>query len=385
MESDEQSAAERAERIVAISVTVSRLAGFAYIPLIFLSARGTDDLRDTFLAALCAAALLEGCVLVCACWRIRAVRRWWIAADLLFLAGLLAVPTAVKPPLGNIFYSYVLVTSVVIGVAPWSLWSASAASIVLAGTDFIVQEWWTSPPFPVWQEFPNAISVPTGVAIAWVLAWQLRRAAVHIDRYRGLTVANAAELAAEQERARQVGALRVHLLGSFERLTESGTLRDPRARAYLVDETAWLRRLIEQGTPEPPGSLLGALQAICDAKAAMGFVATIRLEGDLPPSVSVLPWMLVEAAVDATREALTNVAKHAGVTTAEIVLGATTGELTVEVIDRGEGFDPADTRHGIGLAQSIRQRVAEVGGDVDVTSVPGQGTSVRMTIALEEW
>jgi PAS domain S-box-containing protein len=78
------------------------------------------------------------------------------------------------------------------------------------------------------------------------------------------------------------------------------------------------------------------------------------------------------------QEALTNVARHAGVAEAsvEIVLDADTLRLHIE--DRGTGFDPeAVLASGVccGLA-GMRQRAALLGGKLEITSRPGAGTQL---------
>ncbi|HET9311907.1 MAG TPA: histidine kinase [Actinomycetota bacterium] len=74
-------------------------------------------------------------------------------------------------------------------------------------------------------------------------------------------------------------------------------------------------------------------------------------------------------------EALQNVAKYAGASSARVRLGGANGEVRFEVSDDGRGFDPADTRLGTGL-QGIVDRVSALGGEVEITSLPGHGTTV---------
>jgi signal transduction histidine kinase len=50
------------------------------------------------------------------------------------------------------------------------------------------------------------------------------------------------------------------------------------------------------------------------------------------------------------------------------------------VKDDGTGFDPATAREGMGLSRSVRGRVADVGGRVEVDSAPGRGTEVRLWV-----
>lgn len=83
-----------------------------------------------------------------------------------------------------------------------------------------------------------------------------------------------------------------------------------------------------------------------------------------------------QAVVLAAREAMVNAAKHAGVDNVDVYAETFDG-LAVFVRDRGRGFDPQEIpedRHGI--RDSIRGRVAKVGGSVEIKSAPGEGTEV---------
>jgi signal transduction histidine kinase len=92
------------------------------------------------------------------------------------------------------------------------------------------------------------------------------------------------------------------------------------------------------------------------------------------------------ALAHAVREALANVAAHAGTGQAwvELRLGAgdglEPGRLEVIVRDKGAGFDPARTDAArLGVRRSIIERVTDWGGTASVQSAPGQGTEVRMS------
>jgi signal transduction histidine kinase len=71
------------------------------------------------------------------------------------------------------------------------------------------------------------------------------------------------------------------------------------------------------------------------------------------------------------QEALTNVAKHAGVTEAWVRLHATDGLLTLEVEDRGGGLTPAADRRGLGVV-TMRERAALLGTLVQLVVPTGQ-------------
>jgi signal transduction histidine kinase len=76
-----------------------------------------------------------------------------------------------------------------------------------------------------------------------------------------------------------------------------------------------------------------------------------------------------------TLEALQNVGKYAGASRAFVRLSQSDGHLTFEVDDDGAGFDPAKTSYGTGL-QGMADRLAALGGELEVRSTPGGGTTV---------
>src|SRR5439155_2152278 len=80
-------------------------------------------------------------------------------------------------------------------------------------------------------------------------------------------------------------------------------------------------------------------------------------------------------------EALQNVAKYADASSVRVKLGIEDGELTFEVSDDGRGFDSATTPLGSGL-QNMADRLAALGGTVEVQSQPGAGTTVRGRIPV---
>jgi signal transduction histidine kinase len=93
----------------------------------------------------------------------------------------------------------------------------------------------------------------------------------------------------------------------------------------------------------------------------------------------------LEAVSLAAREALTNAAKFSGEKVLSVYAEIDGSDARVFVRDRGRGFDLAaipDDRQGI--AQSIRGRVHRAGGQTTVTSRPGGGTEVEITMPIEE-
>jgi signal transduction histidine kinase len=97
----------------------------------------------------------------------------------------------------------------------------------------------------------------------------------------------------------------------------------------------------------------------------------------LAPDTPTLPERTVDALAGAVGEALANAGKHGGATTVTVFAEPLDGELFCSVKDDGTGFDPAATPEGTGLRRSVRGRIAEVGGRVEVDGRPGRGVEVR--------
>ena len=91
------------------------------------------------------------------------------------------------------------------------------------------------------------------------------------------------------------------------------------------------------------------------------------LTGRVPPAVETAAYFVVA-------EALTNVAKYARASAAEVMLEHAGGRLVLEVRDDGKGG--ADPEAGSGLA-GIADRVAALDGRLVIHSPPGAGTVLR--------
>jgi signal transduction histidine kinase len=79
------------------------------------------------------------------------------------------------------------------------------------------------------------------------------------------------------------------------------------------------------------------------------------------------------------QEATTNAVKHAAARHIEISVTERGGAIAARVRDDGTGFDPDDRADGFGLI-GIRERLSLVGGTLDVTSRPGEGTEISAVI-----
>jgi signal transduction histidine kinase len=93
------------------------------------------------------------------------------------------------------------------------------------------------------------------------------------------------------------------------------------------------------------------------------------------PGVGRYPREIEAALYFCVLEALQNVAKYAHASAARVTLGHDGRCLAFTVEDDGKGFDRATTPAGSGL-QGITDRLAALGGTIDITSTPGHGTGV---------
>jgi two-component system NarL family sensor kinase len=141
----------------------------------------------------------------------------------------------------------------------------------------------------------------------------------------------------------------------------------------LVDD---IRRLIDGLRPTVLDSL-GLEAALRELTARLG--GTVRTTLDCAVGSTPLPAAVEVAAYRIVSEALTNVVRHAGARTCDIRVWRD-GELHIEVSDDGRGL-PADCRPGMGLT-SIRERCAELGGQVEVGANAPRGTVLRCRLPV---
>jgi signal transduction histidine kinase len=79
------------------------------------------------------------------------------------------------------------------------------------------------------------------------------------------------------------------------------------------------------------------------------------------------------------QEALANVRRHSAARNVEVRLRTDVEAILLEVADDGRGFDPTVARGGVGLV-GMRERVEELGGEIEVKSRPGEGTEVTVRV-----
>jgi signal transduction histidine kinase len=122
----------------------------------------------------------------------------------------------------------------------------------------------------------------------------------------------------------------------------------------------------------------------------MGLVAALEAQarkGPIATSVSAenvarYPQQVEAAVYFCALEALNNVVKYSGASSAEVRLAQSNGALTFEVSDDGAGFDTDRTSYGTGL-RGMADRIEVIGGVLEVRSAPGRGTSITGRIPTD--
>jgi two-component system, NarL family, sensor histidine kinase DevS len=173
----------------------------------------------------------------------------------------------------------------------------------------------------------------------------------------GLSLENAMHLVDENP-----GQSKERLQQAIDNLNQ--TIRD--IRTYILDLRP--RQLGSRGLLEGLKQLTSEHQANTLSEAILTGPRR-GLEG-LPNSHSLALFHICQ-------EALANVAKHAGARSVNVDVWSTPQRILLEVRDDGRGFDPekVNANLGHGLTNMV-SRARTLGGDVEITSTPGEGTSI---------
>jgi signal transduction histidine kinase len=185
--------------------------------------------------------------------------------------------------------------------------------------------------------------------------------------------AERAERIRSQERADVAAHLHDSVLQTLALIQKSSD--DPAtvarlARAQERDLRSWLY----SGESTDASTVAGALRSLAaEVEDTHGVSVDVVAVGDCSLDEPLRP------VVAATREAVTNAAKHAGTGRVDVYAEIGAAAVDVYVRDRGAGFDPdtvAEDRFGV--RRSILDRMQRHGGTAQVRSAPGEGTEVRL-------
>jgi signal transduction histidine kinase len=114
-----------------------------------------------------------------------------------------------------------------------------------------------------------------------------------------------------------------------------------------------------------------------EVQARSGFKIAVEIDRDLAATLSGQSHEIVQL----TREALSNVVRHANAKNSAVRLVQKGSSALLSIEDDGSGFDAKHDSHGSGL-RNMRERAASLGGKLRITTKRGRGTSLRITFPL---
>jgi signal transduction histidine kinase len=137
-------------------------------------------------------------------------------------------------------------------------------------------------------------------------------------------------------------------------------------------------RQVDEGSPRGPSPSLARLDDLVAGAEAAGLTVRTKVEGDEKP----LPAGVDLAAFRIVQEALTNAARHGGPSNVSIDVVRGSDDVTIVIEDDGRGTAGASPGSGSGIP-GMRERVAALGGELEVGPRPGRGYRVRARLPLE--
>jgi signal transduction histidine kinase len=230
----------------------------------------------------------------------------------------------------------------------------------------------------------STYAVILGGALLVIMA-MLRQAASAVDTAQSAALARYAT--AVRQHATEVERVQVDAIVHDSVLTTLLSAADARtpeaqelAARMAADAIGHLHSAEAQG-PESDAEV--ALDRLSDriSQAASAFSApfAVQVHGLTARS---LPVPVAEALYSASVQAMVNSMQHAGeagVDRSLEIAADETASIVIRIADDGPGFDPQTVPvERLGLRVSIRERIAKVGGDAEVWSAPGAGTTITL-------
>jgi signal transduction histidine kinase len=279
-----------------------------------------------------------------------------LALSAMGLLGALGVPFAVVVGAGLLLAGVVLLARRGATLRPGGKFFIPGIALAMAGAVVMLDHLGSSQHFVGPGALAGALTLVLG---PWV--WRLTA-----ERTERIRLAERAAMAA------RIHDSVLQTLALVQREAEDG----PRVRAIARRQERELRRWLYGRGYDGATTVADALaDAVADVEEAHLTRIELATSGDLP-----LDHALGELVL-ASREAMVNAAKHAQTDDISVYAEVEPSSVAVFVRDRGVGFDPgAVSGDRRGIADSIESRVRRAGGSATITSSPGTGTEVELTM-----
>lgn len=177
-------------------------------------------------------------------------------------------------------------------------------------------------------------------------------------------------------------ALNMHLAILFQHMPAEPRLteRAVQIKALLSSVTQTTRR-IQVGLRPDKLDIFGIKTAIADQVLEFENYSGVACRASLPDEDLAYPPQVDIALFRMVQEALNNIAKHANASHVDVVLDDSDENIMLTIRDNGVGFSVSQPAMGIthGL-RGMRERAGYLGGDVSITSAPGKGATIVVTL-----
>jgi signal transduction histidine kinase len=243
-----------------------------------------------------------------------------------------------------------------------------------------------------WETAAFRVSVTVAGLLA--LAWVVRRLALRRLRARMLRLEQ--ENALERERARIARDMHDELGASLTRISLMGELaaaepgvaaaageRFMKVAAAARDVSGTLDRIV--WTINPNNDTLERLVGYLDEFAREYLESTgLSLRSELPATLParVVPSDTRHQLLLAMKEALNNIAKHAGARQVVLRFVFENNRLALTLTDDGHGFHPVSVSPTANGLINLQKRMDALGGTAVIVSEPGAGTTVTLALPL---
>jgi signal transduction histidine kinase len=368
---------KRVFTVALLAISVEVLANFALqLPLL------------SVVVAVSAVGLLlaSQLVLILSAWLGRARRVWFGLHSLLTMALLatwsLQVPDATVLP---------------VGFQPWVWWALGMASLGSALAWPNIWSWlyifanpalwlWvrlqpSAGPFDLADVLRDTSYLLLFPAVLAALMWALRTWVAGVDEANAQAITSAIERARvdaiERERQRLDALVHDQVLHTL--LSAAHAENDQQratAAALAVESIQQLQAIDSEVDPMATVSISGLFRSLRKAALRHNPEISVSLNASGPPA---LPKAAAEALTAATIQAIENAMQHANAAAIRLTMTATPTAVEISVSDNGKGFSiERISKNRIGLQTSIIRRVEAVGGQAQVQSKPGAGTTVKL-------
>ncbi len=309
--------------------------------------------------------------------------RWLLAGDLIvaMAANLIAsvwVPGPAAGPYHDVFWFY-LVSCIVLITGAGGVVAGLATVVACLPLEWAMDRLGPTPVTDTSVMLGRTIWLGVGVMMA-VVVLSLVGVNTRQAMLRGIRSGQ------EAERARILRSMHDTVLQALEVMALDSTMDATAPGATLAQlrrlarsEAMQLRHALDELIEEHRSRLGDELAVVARSAAEWGLRVELvvgELDGE------GLTQERREALRDAVREALGNIAKHSGVTTAVVRVETVARGVQVTVRDHGTGFEAVESTYGFGIRESIFGRMREADGEATIESCPGRGTRIRLWVPV---